>query len=760
MNNEYAVGNLATPNFSLAFKQMASFVAIAKTRLSSEVLDELIQQCFVLLPTEPLSSSKQINTAINALFGIPLAEKDVEIAIQRLLRAGNLSKLSADHLVLNSEVQISLLARIGEATKLEQDVQADWIQQVRKESPKLDSQKLWLALRAYLAQAFRRHGIQAIELLNTSVRVANENGGSLSTVLDSVIYSEFQGEDKITTRNAISIFFQSIGANRKRAQYITNLADGAFNYFSLAVAPEVSENLRVDLNELTLFLDTNFLFGILNLHTNSQVDVSSELLNAIRQFKLPFRLRYHDATIREMTNTLSFFGGELKKRKWPQKISRAIVSTESLSGIELRYHSKNAQYSVEVGDFLAPYEHWQLLLKDKKIDVYNVPSTENRLNARADLEADYKEYLATVNKKKSHDAIQHDMAVLETIRSLRTNAKSTLEAGSILVTCDSYLFRFDIEQSRKNQHYPCTVLPSLLWQILRPFTVDNEEFDKAFAETFALPEFSLGRGEAERAARRMASILASYNDIPEETATKMLANDLLIAALQTKRTDVEFEQTIESALAAENTYLVEEKMHLAKQLEAEKQEHEAKQRELDAEKAQHEAKQRELDSKSEILRSREEELAKKEQMLNTKDVTIKRLEAQSEDVSHKAREAAQQVVKEQQEKLSAERQVEELKQAKVIAERNTLRTAKIASVLTGLLAVGLFELVIHIVLPWRWLLEHPNGYGLQCCLSVSIFSLILGLWVKPWRKTIWVVVIAGAVFTAFEILGGRKPPSP
>jgi hypothetical protein len=105
------------------------------------------------------------------------------------------------------------------------------------------------------------------------------------------------------------------------------------------------------------------------------------------------------------------------------------VASGSLSGIELRYHSKNAEQPVSVDDFTAPYQHWQVLLKDKGIDVYKTDSSETRLRARADLEADYNQYLISVNREKPIEAIQHDMTVLETVRSLRTNARNTLDAG-------------------------------------------------------------------------------------------------------------------------------------------------------------------------------------------------------------------------------------------------------------------------------------------------------------------------------------------
>jgi len=746
MSKEYVPAPRPAPNFSLAFKQMASFVAIAKTRATSQVLDELILQCFVVLPSDPLSTPDQVGEAMLVLFGIKANPKDVSMALTRLTKAGTLSDVGNGHLSLALAVKDALNARIDAAKLLERDVRDTWLRQVHVDAPSMDGEKLWETLLAYLQQAFRRHGIQAVELLNPEVEIVNESKAGLSAVLDGIIAKNFASNERPTARHATSSFFQTVALDRKRAEYVASLADAAFNYFSLAVAPEVSEKLRGKLSNLTLFLDTNFLFGILNLHVNSQVDVSSELLDAIKRFKLPFRLRYHEATVREMTNTLFYFGKELSKQKWPQKISRSIVASGALSGVELRYHSKNAEQPVSVDDFLTPLQHWQILLKDKGIDVYKTDASQARLLARANLEAEYNQYLASVHREKPIDAIQHDMTVLESVQSLRTNAKTTLDAGSLLVTCDYHLFRFDFEHSRKDDRHHSTVLPSLLWQILRPFVSDNDEFEKAFAETFALPEFSLGRGGAQRAAARMASILASYSDIPEETATKMLANDLLIAELQSKRTDAEFAETVESAIAAENTQLVEERAALAAQLESEK--------------AVREATQRELDAAAEQIRVREQSLELKDQALREKEEAIRTLQTETANQTRLAEQAAQKAIREHQEKEDAKLLASELNQTAILAEQRADRTAKTSSILIGLLAVGLFELIVRSVHPWNWLLNHPNGYGLEGCICLMILFGILGLGVKQWRNTLWVVGFFGVLFVALQILGGSKPPSP
>src|SRR5438477_7553897 len=110
------------PDFTLAFKQMASFVAIAKTRAASQVLEELIQQCFVLLPSDPLSTPAQVNGAIEALFGIKLNNKEVGMALQRLTDSGTIIELGNGQLGLAPAVETSLNDRIDSAKNLESDV--------------------------------------------------------------------------------------------------------------------------------------------------------------------------------------------------------------------------------------------------------------------------------------------------------------------------------------------------------------------------------------------------------------------------------------------------------------------------------------------------------------------------------------------------------------------------------------------------------------------------------------------------------------
>ena len=725
-----------TSDFSETFQQMASFVAIAKTRDINEILDRLVQQCFIIYPTSSFKVPGDFVKVVTDYFGIKLVEQDVAESLKRLKAKHILEELVGGHLTVALAVKQGLEARILEARDLEDEVRRAWLEQVLPKCPDVDVDKLWRALKVYLGKAFRRHGIQTVILLNPAANVAQEGLGGINATLDAVIKEDFPEAQRYFVRDAVASFFTTVRFDKKRAQYITQLADGAFHYFSLTVAPEVSRQLRLELNPLTLFLDTNFLFGILELHANSQVDVSKEMLEAVKQFKLPFKLRYHEATKREIQGTIAVFGGRLRQRKWPSHLSRAAIESVDMSGIEVRYHQVNAENPVDVGDFLAPYLHWEILLKDKGIDIYNVDSSERRLRARADLEAEYKDFLLKRNRTdKTVDVIQHDMAVLETVRSLRSNGKNTLQAGAILVTCDHVLFKFDLESSRASRK-PCSVdLPSALWQIIRPFTVEDQEFDQAFAETFALPEFAIARGEAERAASRMLSILACYKNIPEATASKILANDYLLAQLQTKRTEEEGKELVESELIKENVTLSEEKASLIKKLESDEQR---------------------LQMAESEMHQKEEMLAQREKLLREKEEAIKTLEERERQESAKVKSAEILLAKEMAVKEEIRMQVGDISQQREDAEKRANFMSSVAGFSMAGLSAGGFYIAVHFILPWPWLLEHPNSYGLQAAFILMIVSGVLGFFIKSWRTWAWVVAFLGALITVIQLLGGPK----
>lgn len=87
------------------------------------------------------------------------------------------------------------------------------------------------------------------------------------------------------------------------------------------------------------------------------------------------------------------------------------------------------------------------------------------------------------------------------------------------------------------------------------------------------------------------------------------------------------------------------------------------------------------------------------------------------------------------------------------AEASGSRLWTIALVALGIIAAAVFLLLVHL-LPWKWLVKHPNSYSIQALACVALPMAVVGTLKPTWRKTLWVPVLAGVVITLLALLGG------
>jgi len=699
-------------NFSATFEQMCNFIAVSKVGDPKATISGLVQLCLLEFPNDSFTTTNHFCSTIETVFGIAIPEREIQIVLDDLETKNLLSRPAQTNYALSPIVQAELQARIDDATKLQKRVKDKWFEELEVSRAPLPREKAWRALESYLFKTFRRHGIQAAALLDPTIETSPEYESSLSSILRNAIKNNVSQEFHEEAKKNISGFLAQVGADTDRTRYIAQLADGAFNFYALGVPSDLANQLRHGLSELTLFLDTNFLFGILGLHYHSQVDVSNDLIRAIKKYNLPFKLRFHEATDQEMRATIDHYGTILRSRVWTQSLSRAGVKSHNLSGIEQKFHEKNSNQSVDVDEFLRPYEHFDQLLVKQNIKIFR--PHENREQEKSDLFHEYKEFLENRGRSdKQYGTIMHDVTVLEETRRLRRDTKSSLEAGALIVTCDYYLYQFDQAYSRRNNHRACVLLPNIFWQILRPFIPADENFDKAFAETFALPEFrALGSG-GSKACSKMVQVLASYKDVPEETAFKMLSNDILLNRLKSISDEQEFAEQIEAEFIQENKGLIEEKVALEQQLEKERKQREGQVKKHTEQLEEYQKGQTQLNDELEKVRSKLESAQKTQEQIS-----------QKHDLGHQA-------------------------------EKQAFRMSVIAGLAVGLLLVVGFELAIRLI-PWEWMKNHPNTIPLQLGISLVLMLGSVGSFATKWRKWCWGIGVFGLVIAILGLLGGSN----
>jgi len=726
---QYARELFKPGNFSLAFEQMCNFAAIAKTRNAEETLRQLILQCFVVLPEEKFQNAAQLTEAI-ALFGLRMPEYQVQVSLDRLLANGRLQPSTDSILTLPNWDRQHLREKIDAAKALEERVKQAWLETLSRRFPSLSPDEVWKGLQSYLAKTFRCHGLQAAALLDSSPDIAPAYSESLFSHLNESLTEIFPPQLRAPARDAILSFFVDFETHPEQEAYLAQLEDGVFNYFSLMVDPEVAARLQKKLNQLTLFLDTNFLFDILDIHENTYyVEVSNELLEIINKHKLPFKLRYHQATEREMRATIAYLGSELRAQERTQEYSRTTRYSPLSNGLKAdpKSRHRNGTTPIDADSFLKRYEHVDILLKNKNILVHR--SQFERRRERAELLEQYRRFLESRGRTKPYETMDHDVTVLDTVRQLRSKAKSSLEAGALFITCDNLLYMFDWQTSQQQDRAGCAVLPDNFLQVVLPFVPSDADFERSFEETFVLPEFRAIESRSSEARSKMLSYLAAYESLPEETASQLLSNDLLLEPLRTVE-DEQFHKYLESALQDQNVTLLEEKAALEKQLERELAEKEAKEQRLEQERIEREKEKARADKAEQLLRQKERELAA---MQSKQKEDARQLEGINRE--KQAREEVENRVREEiLAREEAENRVREEILARTKAERKAEIYATVAAIAASLILVGLFEFFIYLL---RWDPVPQHGTGLQLASDALLILFAVGLFHSKWRKWCW-----------------------
>lgn len=720
------------PDYSRVFNRLCHLVALSRDGKTAEVADHIIQTALVIDP-QPRANPAEVSEAVDAYFGLGLAPAMVQSSLDRLASCGLVLRDRQSGVYRPSPALIeSVQARIAEADELETRVKTEWLTQIGPIVGIADPsrrEQLWQCLRAYMGRAFRRHGVETIRLLG-SVPPDGSELGSLSSFLAEAARETCPGIETQVVKEAIRLFFLS--PTPHRARYVSQLLDGTFAFFALAADEYVAAYLRGHLSSLTIFLDTNFIFGILGIHADPYVEVSKELVEIVQTHKLPFKLYYHEETLEEIRRTVGSIGERLKRQRWQQAVSRAAVRSGQLSGIELRYHQLNSETPLDPAIFLSRFEDPRALLEEQGFVVFRDTTAlqPDEVRQRGELVAEYKEYLARrrPHRPKAYPVMNHDILVWRAANRQRSSGKSVLHVGALFLTVDFYFHCFDWDFLRGSEQIGITVLPNQFLQLLRPFIPTFGDFDQRFVETFAIPEFRAVGSDFSTTCSNVLAFLNVYSDMREETAARILANRMLIDSLRgVPETSPAFGQSIENAIVQENRQLLEEReATLADMAAAQQQAASAERQRLEvAQKLQTELAERR--AKEENERREGERVAAE---LQAKASEIQRLSETAQADRRKLQNL-------------------ELEKLKLHRQGFYLRSA-LALLLVTLGAGAIFFLPSQF--NWSWLLGHPHRLGLQLCCT-AILTAVGWVLVVPRH---WVAgvsaLLVGALLVMLQII--------
>lgn len=743
--------NTSERGYSKTFNHLCHFVALTRDGRPESVIENLVATALVISDGAPVRTAKDLSELINTVFGLDFTTNDVDAALNRLLPMGIVVRSQDGALRPSAETEAKTKERVRDANALEDLVRETWLAQVATSGQAIhpaDKEKLWKSLKLYLAKVFKRHGAQTIMLLKPSAEVNPEFDKSLSAFIKEVIEAQELVATEKDFREYVRLFFKAPDAARSR--YVSQLLDGTFSFFAVCVDDATSALLTKTLPPLNVYLDTNFVFGLLKLHDNPMNDVSAELIAALAERNIPFKIYYHEATLKEYRKAFDRLKTNLERFKFTPALSRAAVQVGRLNYLERRFHEQNAKQAINVDAFLAKYRNVEILLGEKGFTIYRENKTSDSQrksadNTRYEMIADYLDFLErrwSINRDDFYEIADHDMTLLQSARAQRKSGASVLDVGVVILTADTKLHAYEWTRGRADRNTAGQVLlPNQFLQILRPYLSVTADFDRRFAETFSVAEFRTAGTGYEVAASKVIGYLSTFSDVSEETAVRILANEVFITRVAGLDPEsAEFKEAVKSELLSDNAKLIDENKKLLEEAKRANQEainaasqaqavlDEARKTEAALASTSRSAQQLAEKRRTELL-ALEREKQVKEELRQKADQRSAVLEARLAELEREALAA----------RSNERNAAAKLAQMELLSSRRRLRNRRI---LATAVFIILSSIYIYLLAAFAPLSSHPKRLSLTICFLLAFLSVAVATLYPKDRLTIGTGIVA------------------
>jgi hypothetical protein len=343
-----------------------------------------------------------------------------------------------------------------------------------------------------------------------------------------------------------------------------------------------------------------------------------------------------------------------------------------------------------------------------------------------------------MDKAKSYRTIEHDMTVWQSVKRQRKNGGSALEIGALFLTADHNLFAFDWQRLRTQNTPGHVILPNQLLQLLRPFLVVSTEFDKKFAATFAIPEFRTAGTDYGLTISKVLGYLATFADVSEETATRILANEVLLGRLRDlKQNSPEFKEVVDSALVNDNKALLRENERLLAKVNL-------------SEKTQKDVVG--------ALHTREQLIARQQQLLQEREALTKRQQeelaatSQQLEAERQARSSREVHASTLEEQLSSTRRtLQQEQERRRSAERKARRTTGTLRTIIALLVLITGTTVVFAA-SWYvpWFSQHSKRIGVMICELLVVIGFAWAIYERNSTRR-WIAITAVVIASLISL---------
>lgn len=425
---------------------------------------------------------------------------------------------------------------------------------------------LWATFLEYLYTSFFEYGEDALRTLHPHIPNA-EGNGFYESILGATI-------KKIDTPELKSIFKEIIErfpdfASKEDIDFLDELAQKTLSFSSLGFEPEIASNtIQHDIVDWVLYLDTNVLYSLLDLHSHPENDSCKALIQLIRdnQEHVKIKLRYSDITYKELGYKKSDF--ELLDDKLTDHSIKALLKSDNIDGFSKKFYENlltNREGTIHPSEAI---ELSQTTLRKKTIEIGRNSKRiehlgDDYINARIQ---DFYGYIGQKNQArmefckeknipfhpidKSEKQAKHDITLRELLLDSRTKGikgdEITLNSIKFFaVTLDDLLIRFDRSQLREyndERSFPVFFKPSfLLNKLVRVLPIKTEDYKKAFIKAVTSKGFHK-ESVKSRDVLKIVNYLKSQGIDDERVVYNIISKDIFLEKYHKESQESDFNQ--------------------------------------------------------------------------------------------------------------------------------------------------------------------------------------------------------------------------
>lgn len=423
-------------------------------------------------------------------------------------------------------------------------------------STKIDSKNLWVDLNEYLIiPLIKEIGAKTYELISGMNSTNIEEYGQFQTFL-----SRFNG-DRSTIQILLLQYFDFSNAFVKK--YILHQLNAYFFIEATNLNQQTVEKvyeLSKSQTHLKIFVDTNFLLTLLDLHDNPSNDAAIALIELIQEIKNKVDIKFYvlPKTVEEFQNLIKKFKDYLKRLNPTLNQAIAAQGSEDFSGIVKKYFQKCVEKNtiLDLEDYFDPFlsnffvnirqngieiqqDNMDKYVSDPRVIDDLLEQVEyrygNSLKAGKynGLSEDEKE----TKKRTIYDKFNHDCQIWYYVKDKRpAYIDSTKDVKDWILTLDFSFLEYDKHKQNIDPTNKISIClhPNEFISMLQFWIPRTVKFENAILGSFRLPFFFKEvDSDSEKISMDILRAMTQYED-GEKFSTELVTEILTNKALRQK----------------------------------------------------------------------------------------------------------------------------------------------------------------------------------------------------------------------------------